>query len=81
MRLYRIVDVDPCEVAAYDLRRILRRRHLSLQQDFEAFFSEHRHCEDLESDVSDGEQGWVVITRICGAMIARRISPGQSLDR
>jgi len=43
MRVYRIVDVDPREVAAYDLLQILRRRYLSLQQDLEAFFSE-RWC-------------------------------------
>src|SRR2546430_17137422 len=68
----------PSEMAAYDLRRILRRRRMSLLQDLEAFFSEHRRCGDLEPEVSDGEPGWVVIVCTCGAQIARHISGGES---
>jgi len=80
MGVYGIVDVDPREVAAYDLRRILRRRHLSLQQDLEAFFSEHRRCGDLESEVSDGEPGWVVVACTCGAQLARTVAPTEGQD-
>ena len=46
---------------------------MSLFQDLETFFSEHRRCGDLESEVSDGEPGWVVVTCTCGAKIARRV--------
>ena len=48
-----------------------------LLQDLDAFYSEHRCCGDLESDVADGEPGWAVIVCTCGAQIARRI-PAES---
>jgi len=54
---------------------------VALLCDLEAFFSEHRRCGDLESEVSDGEPGWVVITCTCGAKIARHIPTDSSLDR
>jgi len=46
---------------------------MSLLQDLDAFYSEHRRCGDLGSEVTDGEPGCVVITCTCGAQIARHI--------
>ena len=47
---------------------------MTLLSDLEAFYEEHRRCGELESDVTDGEPGWIVMACTCGAQIARRIS-------
>jgi len=54
---------------------------MSLLTDLDAFFSEHRRCGDLETDVTDGEPGWVIVECTCGAKIVRRISAREAVDR
>jgi len=51
---------------------------VTLLSDLEAFFQEHGRCGELESDVADGEPGWVVIACTCGAQVVRRISDDSS---
>ncbi len=46
---------------------------MTLLGDLEAFYQEHGRCGELDSEVTDGEPGWVVMTCTCGAKIARRV--------
>jgi len=48
---------------------------MTLLGDLKAFCREHERCGDLDSEVTDGEPCWVVMTCSCGAMIARQVPP------
>ncbi len=54
---------------------------MTLLGDLEAFYQQHGRCGELDSELTDGEPGWVIMTCTCGAKIARRIGGRQSLDR
>ena len=36
----------------------------------DAFYLEHRRCGELDSEVTEGERGWVVMACSCGGLIA-----------
>ena len=46
---------------------------MDLLVDLDAFYLEHRRCGELESEASEGESGWIVMTCTCGAELVRRI--------
>ena len=52
-----------------------------LLADLDAFYLEHRRCRELETEVSGGEPGWIVMACSCGGQLARRIAPEEFLDR
>ena len=47
----------------------------------DAFYLEHRCCGELESEISEGEPGWIVMACSCGAQLARRLAAEEFLDR
>jgi hypothetical protein len=51
---------------------------VTLLGDLNAFYQEHRRCGELESEVTDGEPEWIVMSCTCGAQIVRRISDDSS---
>ena len=52
-----------------------------LLADLDAFYLEHRRCGELESEISEGEPGWIVMACSCGGQLARRLVPEEFLDR
>ena len=54
---------------------------MELLADLDAFYLEHRRCGQLDSDISEGEPGWIIMACSCGAQFARRIVEGEYLDR
>jgi hypothetical protein len=49
--------------------------------DLDAFYLEHRRCGELESEVTEGEAGWIVMACSCGARLSRRLAGEEFLDR
>jgi hypothetical protein len=52
-----------------------------LLADLDAFYLEHRRCGELETEISEGGSGWIVMACSCGAQLARRIAGEEFLDR
>jgi hypothetical protein len=52
-----------------------------LLADLDAFYLEHRRCGELESEISEGAFGWIVMACSSGAQLARRLAAEESLDR
>ena len=47
---------------------------LTLPDDLDAFYLEHRRCGELEAEISEGEAGWVMMACSCGGQLARRLA-------
>ncbi len=71
------------KVLAFSRAGIFGRMHtgMELLVDLDAFYLEHRRCGELESEVSEGESGWIVMACSYDGQLAQRLTSEESLNR
>lgn len=57
------------------------RPGMEILADLDAFYIEYRRCGELESEISEAEPLWIMMSCTCGAELVRRMSEEKFLDR